>query len=537
MKNHPVFTLYPQGEQAGFSAVTPWGRGKKAEKPDWILICQSRIKKAMEKSAVVIGAGIGGIATAIYLAKSGYNVAIYEKNPGPGGRCGQLIRDGHRFDLGATMLLMPGIYREVFDSLGIPLFENDDIKPLEELYKIYFDNNEIIIFSQDENIMKAQLEKIEPGSFKKSQKYVSDGYEIFQIGMNKLIGRNFDNLFQFANFRNVGMLIKLKTYISNYSYVKKFFRNTHLRMAYTFQNIYVGQSPFNSPALFSMVPAAELTEGSFFPKGGMFTIVEKLVNEAKSSGIQFHYKKPVSKIITNRKRGESVILEDGSEIRADIIVANADLPYVYRELLPDRLKSLRLDRMKYSCSAICYHWGLDKIYPQLGHHSVFLSDGFRDGLDRIFKDKSVSDNPSFYVHAPVRTDSLAAPQNHDTLSVVVGAGHLDKRKKQDWDDLKKKTRRAVIQRLKQLGLEDIEDHIKFEVCYTPENWESACNISRGSVFGSLAHNLLQMGYFRPHNQHSRYKNLFFVGGSTHPGNGIPNVLLSAKLTAERILNK
>jgi phytoene desaturase len=241
-------------------------------------------------------------------------------------------------------------------------------------------------------------------------------------------------------------------------------------------------------------------------------------------------------IRVNGKRTESVILEDGSEIKADIIIANADLPYVYRKLLPDKGKSRRIDRMRYSCSAICFHWGLDKVYPQLGHHSVFLSDGFRDGLNSIFRDKSVSDKPSFYVHAPCRTDPSAAPKDQDTISIVVGAGHVDKKKKQDWDDLQKKTRRAVLKRLNQLGLEDIEDHIKFEISFTPENWENACNISRGSVFGSLAHNILQMGYFRPHNQHNRYKNLFFVGGSTHPGNGIPNVLLSAKLTAERILN-
>ncbi len=139
------------------------------------------------------------------------------------------------------------------------------------------------------------------------------------------------------------------------------------------------------------------------------------------------------------------------------------------------------------------------------------------------------------MHAPTRTDSTAAPDNQDTLSVVIGIGHVDKKKKQDWDNMKKKTRSAVIKRFKQLGMEDFEKHIKFEVCYTPESWESACNISRGSVFGSLAHNLLQMGYFRPHNQHGHYKNLFFVGGSTHPGNGIPNILLSAKLTSERIL--
>jgi len=399
------------------------------------------------KSAVIIGAGIGGIATSVYLSRNGYNVSVYEKNSTPGGRCGQLIRDGHRFDLGATMLIMPDIYREIFQSLGIPLFDNNDITPLENLYKIYFDNNEVITFSADENKMKLQLEKIEQGSFKKSQKYVTNGYEIFKIGINKLIGRNFYNLFQFANFRNIGLLVKLKAYISNYRYAAKFFRNTHLRMAYTFQNIYVGQSPFNAPALFSMVPAAELTEGSFFPKGGMYSVVKKLLAAAESSGVQFHYNKPVTRIKVNGKMAESVIFEDGSEISSDIIVANADLPYVYRKLLPDKRKSKKIDRMKYSCSAICYHWGIDKVYPQLNHHSVFLSEGFREGLDKIFKDKTVSDHPSFYIHAPARTDPSAAPQNQDTLSFIVGAGHVDKMKKQDWDNISKKTRSAIIKRL------------------------------------------------------------------------------------------
>ena len=162
-----------------------------------------------KKSAIIIGAGIGGIATAIYLAREGYAVSVYEKNSSPGGRCGQIMRDGHRFDLGATMLLMPGIYRNIFDSLGIPLFENDEIIPLENLYKIYFDNNDVLTFSSNKELMKIQHEKIEPGSFAKSEKYLSKGYEIFQIGMNKLIGRNFDNIFQFANLWNVGMLIKL----------------------------------------------------------------------------------------------------------------------------------------------------------------------------------------------------------------------------------------------------------------------------------------------------------------------------------------
>lgn len=491
---------------------------------------------AESRKAVIIGAGIGGITTAVYLAKNGFSVDIFEKNSAPGGRCGQFIRDGHRFDLGATMLLMPGIYHEVFDSLGIKLAEGKDIIPLDNLYKIYFDNGIAIAFTRDKEKMRSQLENIEPGSYEKSKKYVSKGYEIFRLGMDKLIGRNFYNLFQLVNFKNIGLLLKLKVFISNWAYAKKFFKDPHLLMAYTFQNIYVGQSPFNSPALFSMVPAAELTEGSFFPEGGMFAIVEKILAAAESEGVKFHFNKGVTKINITGKNANGVFLEDGTEIQSDIVVANADLPYVYREMLPDKRKSIRLDRLKYSCSAICFHWGLDKIYPQLGHHSVFLSDEFREGLDHIFIDKTVNDKPSFYVHAPTRTDPVAAPVNQDTLSVIVGAGHLDKTKNQDWDKLKDQTRKAVIERLKKFGLTDIEDHIKFEICFTPESWESACNISRGSVFGSVGHNILQMGYFRPHNRHDRYHNLYFVGGSTHPGNGIPNVLMSAKLVAERILN-
>ena len=487
---------------------------------------------------VIIGAGIAGITTAVYLAKNGYSVSVYEKNSSPGGRCGQLIREGHRFDLGATMLMMPEIYHEVFDSLGIKLEEGRDILPMKNLYRIFFGDGSVLDFTTDNERMKLQLEKIEPGSYRKAGEYVSRGYRIFRLGMDELIGRNFYNLFQMVNLKNIPLLFKIKAFTPHFKYARRFFTHQHLLAAYTFQNIYVGQSPFNAPALFSMVPAAELTEGSFFPAtGGMFNIVEKLLEEAEKEGVQFNYSNPVSQIMVSGKKAKGIILSDATEIKADIVISNADLPYVYRKLLPEKRKSARLDRLKYSCSAICFHWGLDKIYPQLDHHNVFLSDDFRDSLDRIFKDKTVSDNPSFYVHAPVRSDPAAAPENHDTLSVAVAVGHIDKHYKQEWDKIREISRKAVISRLKKQGLDDIEDHIKFEVCYLPESWENACNISRGSVFGSLAHNILQMGYFRPHNRHDKYKNIYFAGGSTHPGNGIPNVLISAKLVSERILKE
>ncbi|TNF37217.1 MAG: phytoene desaturase [Bacteroidetes bacterium] len=487
-------------------------------------------------TALIIGAGIGGIATSIFLAEHGFKVDVYEKNIGAGGRCGQIVRDGHRFDLGATMILMPEVYRDVLGSLGLTM-DDIGVRPLDDIYTLWFDDGTSLAFTTDQNRMKQQLEQIEPGSFEKAQQYVRTGFRLYTEAFRKLLGRNFTRFFDFFNLSNAMLLVKLKTYLNHYRYTSGFFRSEHLRMAFTFQNIYVGQSPFSAPALFSMIPAAELTEGSMFPVGGMYAVAARLMEKAQEKGVRFHFAKPVKKINVEGRKAAGVTFFDGSEARADVIIANADLPYVYRDLLPPGWKSWRINRMKYSCSALVLHWGLDKQYPQLGHHSTFLSDSFREGLDKIFRDKSMGDDPCFYIHAPVRTDPSAAPEGCDTLSVAVGVGHLDPKHPQDWERITNTARDVVFRKLRKIGIEDIEAHIRFEIVTTPCSWEEALNVTRGSVFGSLGHNILQMGYFRPHNRDRRYRNLYFTGGSTHPGNGIPMVLMSSRLVAERIINE
>jgi len=491
---------------------------------------------AGEKTVVIIGAGIAGITTSIYLSRQGYKVTVYEKNAAPGGRCGQITRDGHRFDLGATIYLMPEVYRKVFESLDIKpetLFEST---PLPTLYNICFEDGTQIAFTPDKNKLRTELENIEKGSFSKSEKLVREGYENFQLAVENLLGRNFYTLSEFVTLKNALMLLKLNTHRRHINYIKQFFKNDHLRKAFTFQNIYVGQNPYEAPALFSMLPAAELTEGSLFPVGGMFSITKKLVDIAEASGVRFVYNSPVIKILTDRRRASGVVLENGSTIKATVIVANADLPYVYRELLPDQAAWNRLNRKQYSCSAIVLHWGLKKTYPQLEHHNVFLSASYRENLRKIFRDHSLATDPSFYVHAPVRSDPSAAPAGEDSLSIIIPSGYLDEGKNVSWTDLKNEARAYIIARLKKQGLTDIEENIKFEICYLPQTWKSVFNLTRGATFG-LGHNIFQMGYFRPSNRHKKYKNLYFTGGSTHPGNGIPLVLLSAKLTSERILKE
>lgn len=490
-----------------------------------------------QKKAVIIGAGVGGIASAALLAQSGYRVEVYEKNANPGGRCGQMIQEGHRFDLGATILLMPSLYRKVFSALDIDLDKDLETTSLEPVYKLFFGDGSRFSFTRDTEKMKAQLEAIEQGSFHKFNQYVKEGYEFFNLSINDLLGKNFYHLFEFVNLKSILLLIKLKTWMIHTDYIKRYFKDPHLRMAFTFQNIYVGQSPYKAPAFFSMLPGTEIAEGALFPKGGMHRIVEKLLERATELGVQFQYKSPVSKIVVNGNKTQGILLENGQMVEADLVIANADLPYVYKKLLPDKSASDRLKSKKYSCFAIVFHWGVDKVYPQLDHHSVFLSEPYKQGLDKIFKEKSLSANPSFYIHAPVRTDKSAAPENQDTLSVIVPVAHLDANCHQNWKELKQTARNGVISRLKKAGMEDIEDHIKFEICYLPKTWQKTCNVTRGSVFGSLGHTIFQMGYFRPHNRHNKYANLYFVGGSTHPGNGIPLVLLSAKLTSERILKE
>ncbi|MFY9150481.1 MAG: phytoene desaturase family protein [Prolixibacteraceae bacterium] len=490
-----------------------------------------------QQKAVVIGAGVGGIATAAFLAKQGFAVEVYEKNANPGGRCGQLVQDGHRFDLGATILLMPSLYKKVLSELDIDLENDLETSSLEPVYKLFFGDGTNFAFTRNSEQMKSQLETIEPGSFQKYNEYVTEGYEFFNLSMNDLLGKNFYHLFEFVNLKSMKLLLKLKVWKKHTSYIQRYFTNKNLQMAFTFQNIYVGQNPYQAPAFFSMLPGAEIAEGALFPKGGMHRIVETLLLTAAAGGVQFHYKKPTAKILLKDRKTEGILLEDGTTIKADLVIATADLPYVYDQLLPKNKVAEKLKKKKYSCSAIVFHWGLDKVYRQLDHHSVFLNDPYKEGLDKIFRDKSMSDNPSFYIHAPVRSDLSAAPENQDTLSVIVPVAHLDEKADQHWKKLKKKARESVIRRLKEAGLDDIEDHIKFEICYLPKTWERTCHVTNGSVFGSLGHTIFQMGYFRPHNRHEKYVNLYFAGGSTHPGNGIPLVLLSAKLTAERILKE
>ena len=270
--------------------------------------------------------------------------------------------------------------------------------------------------------------------------------------------------------------------------------------------------------------------------GGMYSIIEALTGIAENWGVRFLYNAPVEQINVQDRKSTGVTLTDGRQLKADIVVANADLPYVYRYLSPGSNAHNQFERKKFGCSAIVFYWGIDKQYPQLGPHNLFMAGDNRQSFDSIFADRTIPEDPNFYIHAPVRVDPSLAPVGQDTLMVAIPVGHINEAEPQDWKDIRDRVRKVVLNRLRQIGIIDMEEHIKFEVRYTPPDWQQRYNLSKGSTHG-LSHNLTQMGYLRPHNRHKRYQNLYFVGASTHPGTGLPTVLVSARLTAERILDE
>jgi phytoene desaturase len=491
----------------------------------------------MEKkpTALVIGAGYGGIAAAGRLARSGFDVTVLEKNDAPGGRCSQIVRDGHRFDVGPTLFLMPEVFSETFSALGESMHDHLDLRRIDPTYRVYFEDGVQLALTSDLNSIQEQLEAIEPGSFGGFLRYIAEGHKHYHISLDRFVGRNFDSLRDYFSPRNLPLLFQLKALVKHYDNTGNYFQDPHLRAAFTFQNMYLGLSPYDAPATYSLLQYTELADGVWFPIGGLYQVSRSLVEIAEKQGTRFMYNAPVTRIILDGTRATGVELGDGQQMSADVIIVNADLPYAYRHLLRDQDAAEDLDRKNYTCSAIMFYWGVDKIFPQIGHHNVFLAGDYKASFDRIFEDHTLPDEPSFYVHAPARTDPGAAPEGQDTLMVLVPIGHIDDQSEQNWAALSERARATVLRRLDgELGIADLEEHIKFEIIYTPQDWLTRYNLVKGAAFG-LSHNFTQVGYLRPQNRHQRYRNLYFVGASTHPGTGLPIVLLSAKLTTERVL--
>ena len=484
-------------------------------------------------SVIVIGAGIGGITAATHLAQSGLHVTVLEKNAEPGGRCGRLVREGHRFDTGPTLFVMPRVYEAEFFALGASLSERLQLHKVDPTYRLVFDDGRQLALTSDMASMRKQLEVMEPGGFDGFRRYLEEGGRHYQLVLDKVVNRDFRGPADILSVETLGVLLRTKPLVNHYRNMAAYFDEPRLKSAFTFQDLYVGLSPFDAPATFSLLPYTELAHGVWYPSGGMYSIVEALVDIARDAGVEFNFGANVTQINTNAGRARGVSLADGSHVDADLVLANADLPYVYQHLLSDAAMAETMSRKQFSASAISFFWGVDKKYDALGPHTLFLADDYRENFEHIVRDLTLPTNPSLYVHAPARLDPLVAPAGEDTLTAIVPVGHLSDDGRQDWTALRDRAREQVFRRLRAVGITDLAAHIRFEEAYTPVAWAERHNLAKGATHG-LSHKLTQMAVFRPSNRHPRYRNVYFVGASTHPGTGVPMAMVSGRLVAERI---
>lgn len=493
----------------------------------------------MTASILIVGAGVGGIAAAARLARAGYRVTVLEKTGRPGGRTSTFEGDGFYFDTGPSLFLMPATYAQTYADLGERLEDHLDLMRVDPTYRIHFHDGSILDLGSNMYALHKQLETIEPGAFEGLMRFLAQGYRRYTVSLEKFVGRNFYHWFEFFSPANLPLLFQLKALVRHYHDTSRYFKDPRLRAGFSFQNMYMGLSPYDAPATYTLLQYTEMVEGVWYPRQGMYAIVTSLAAIAEKWGARLIYDAPVRRIDLDGNRALGVTLESGEQLKADIVVVNADLPYAYAELLPDhRGEAERLARLRYTSSTLMFYWGLKGgRSEQLLHHNIFLSDHrYRESFDQIFREHRLPDEPSFYIHAPVRTVPAFAPPDCDALMVLVPTGHIDEAKEQDWASLQQRARSHVLKRLAEIGVRDLESRIVFERTLTPPDYRSIWNLAKGAAFG-LSHNVMQVGYLRPHNRHKKYGNLYFVGASTHPGTGVPIVLLSARLVTERILRE
>ena len=484
-------------------------------------------------SVLVIGAGVAGITAATHLANAGVHVTVLEKDPAPGGRCGRFVRQGHRFDTGPTLFVMPLLYESEFGALGASVRDHLELREVDPTYRLVFDDGSQLMLTSDMTRMRQQLEAIEPGSYDGLQRYLRDGAPHYRVVAEKMVKREFRRPFDYLRIGALGLLARGNPLANHYRGMSAYFDAPRLKSAFTFQDLYVGLSPFDAPAILSLLSYTELAHGVWYPNGGMYSVVAALLDLAREAGVEFRFGSSVAQIDTGANEAKGVRLADGSRLNADVVLANADLPYVYEQLLPPDGTAERLARKQFSCSAISFFWGLDRPYDSLPPHTLFLADDYRENFESIVRDHGLPANPGVYLHAPARLDASAAPPGRDTLTAIVPVGHLSDGG-QNWEELRDRARGHVFRRLRTFGIDDLPDHIAFEEAYTPETWARRHNLAKGATHG-LSHKLTQMGYLRPRNRHRRYHNLYFAGASTHPGTGVPTAMASGRLAARRIV--
>ncbi len=477
---------------------------------------------------------MGSLAAAIRLAGRGFEVEVFEKNDQLGGRIGRLEAQGFAFDTGPSLLLMTDTYRELFASVGRDLDDYAKLIPLDGQYRVVFGDGDSLTMRRTLPELIRELERIEPGVTPRFYRFLEDACHKYRIGRSEFVERDFEGARDFFGMRNLKLLLRTRALNNYYRSVSRFFRTDKLRQAFSLQTMYLGLSPFEAPAVYSLLPYTELAEdGLWFPEGGMYSLIEAMERLAVELGVRFHLDSPVEEVVVSKGRARGVRV-GGEDIGADAVLVGADLPYAYRELLGGAadgdFRLRKREKLQYTASAFMLYLGVDRKLDHMLHHNFYLSGRYKENFDAIFGERRLPDDPSFYAVVPSRTQPDMAPEGMESLFVLVPVPHLGPNV--DWERDAPAFKEKVYDLLeRRCGVD--RGWIRFESVRTPLDWKDEYNLEEGAAFG-IGHGILQVGYFRPPMVSQAVGGLYFVGASTRPGTGVPLVTIGARLVADRI---
>lgn len=483
----------------------------------------------MKREVIIIGAGLGGLSAAIRLAVKGFSVTILEKNPTIGGKVNIVEANGYKFDTGASLLTMKHVLEELFEFAGKRIEDYLQILPLEPICRYFWTDG--TIFNASTDLQKTENEIAKLDNVESFHKFLADSRRKYEVSERTFLSHSLNDLPKLLRPKYFKDLLTISSTKTLDSHVRKYFKSPKLQQLFNRFATYNGSSPFQTPATFALIPYVEFGLGAWYVKGGMYQIPKALERLAKELGVKIYTESEVEKIIV--EDGKAVGVKVGGEtVGADFVVTNADAVTTYRELL--ETKNKRIENLEPSCSGFVLLLGTKKQFPRLAHHNIFFSDDYEAEFDAIFQKKRPALNPTIYVCATSRTDDSQAPVGHENLFVLVNAPYTSE--KTDWRKEAANYRNLIIKVLENFGLEGLEDSIDFEEIITPEDFETKYRANRGSIYG-LSSNGIFSAFLRPPNKARKIENLYFVGGATHPGGGIPLVLLSGKLASDLIERK
>ncbi len=485
---------------------------------------------------VVIGAGLGGLAIAIRLQGLGFEVTLLEKNAAVGGHAFQLKKEGYTFDMGPSLITAPDIIQKVFHAGGTRMEDHLKLTKLNPFYRIYYHDRTYLDYTDDTDRMIAQMKQFNPSDAEHYEDFVRESRELYHAVITDGLGSqpfmDWGTMLQF-----LPRALKLKALLSTHTFVRRHFADPRHQFAFSFHPLFIGGNPFRAPAVYLMIPYLEKIGGVWYSKGGMYSLVGALESVFESLGGRVLTNTPAREIVVNDGMAVGV-QTDGRFLDADAVISNADFAHTYRELIPPvhrhKWTNRRVENLDYSMSAFLMYVGVKKQFPQLRHHTIVLSPRYKELVRDIFDQKILPEDFSIYLHVPSRTDPGMAPPDAESMTILVPVANA--RSGIDWEQQGERYAGRILRYLEEdFGLQGLTENIGVMELFTPEDFRTQRNSYLGSAWG-VEPKLTQTAIFRPHNRSEDIDRLYFVGASTHPGAGVPGVLLTAEATEQVVLS-